>query len=142
MSSNAGVPMKVDGRCHCGKIEFEAEVDPTSVNICHCTDCQSLSGSAFRISIPALAAAFILKSGEPKVYVKAAESGAKRVQAFCGDCGSPIYSCAAEMPKSYSLRVGLIRQRHDLFPNLQIWRRSALRWIDDFARIPAAEKED
>ena len=40
--------MKVDGGCHCGRITFEAEVDPAKVLICHCTDCQSLSGSAFR----------------------------------------------------------------------------------------------
>jgi len=28
--------MKVEGRCHCGKIAYEAEVDPTAVQICHC----------------------------------------------------------------------------------------------------------
>jgi len=38
--------MKIDGHCHCGQITFEAEVDPNSVMICHCTDCQRLSGSA------------------------------------------------------------------------------------------------
>jgi hypothetical protein len=40
--------MKIDGRCHCGFITFEAEVDPEKVVVCHCTDCQTLSGSAFR----------------------------------------------------------------------------------------------
>src|SRR5689334_18981220 len=39
--------MKIDGRCHCGEITFEAEVDPDALHICHCTDCQTLSGSAF-----------------------------------------------------------------------------------------------
>jgi hypothetical protein len=29
--------MKIDGRCHCGEITFEAEVDPDALNICHCT---------------------------------------------------------------------------------------------------------
>jgi hypothetical protein len=40
--------MKIDGRCHCGYITYEAEIDPEKVMICHCTDCQTLSGSAFR----------------------------------------------------------------------------------------------
>ena len=40
--------MKIDGGCHCGYIAYEAEVDPDKVRICHCTDCQTLSGSAFR----------------------------------------------------------------------------------------------
>jgi hypothetical protein len=39
--------MKIDGHCHCGQITFEAEVDPTALTICHCTDCQTLTGSAF-----------------------------------------------------------------------------------------------
>src|SRR5580658_9544437 len=52
-------PMKIDGYCHCGEITFEAEVDPDALNICHCTDCQRLSGSAFRINIPAPAEHFI-----------------------------------------------------------------------------------
>ena len=40
--------MKIDGACHCGYITYEAESDPEKVMICHCTDCQTLSGSAFR----------------------------------------------------------------------------------------------
>ncbi len=40
--------MQIDGRCHCGFITYEAEIDPEKVIICHCTDCQTLSGSAFR----------------------------------------------------------------------------------------------
>ena len=75
--------MKVDGGCHCGHIRYEAEVDPDKVVICHCTDCQTLSGSAFRTVVPTNEGTFKLLSGEPKVYVKTGESGNKRVQTFC-----------------------------------------------------------
>ena len=44
--------MKIDGRCHCGYICYEAEIDPETVAICNCTDCQTLSGSAFRTVVP------------------------------------------------------------------------------------------
>ena len=70
--------MKIEGHCHCGQITFEAEVDPTALTICHCTDCQTLTGSAFRINIPAPAEHFVLRGGTPKSYVKTAESGSKR----------------------------------------------------------------
>jgi len=43
--------MKIDGGCHCGYITYEAEADPQRPFICHCTDCQELSGSAFQIAI-------------------------------------------------------------------------------------------
>ena len=33
--------MKIDGRCHCGFIAYEAEADPEMTGVCHCTDCQT-----------------------------------------------------------------------------------------------------
>jgi hypothetical protein len=131
--------MKVEGSCHCGKISYEGEVDPDTVAICHCTDCQKLSGSVYRIGIPAPAQTFVLK-GEPKSYVKTAESGTKRVHAFCPDCGSPVYSTQIGTPTSYTLRVGALKQRHQLNPpKRQIWTRSALSWSGDIRNI---EKHD
>ena len=84
--------MKVDGACACGAIKVEAEADPEKTQVCHCTDCQTATGTAFRVSIPVAGATFKI-IGKPAIYVKTtAESGRPRVQAFCGTCGSPIYS--------------------------------------------------
>ena len=87
--------MKIDGACHCGAITYEAEIDPAGVRLCHCTDCQTLSGSAFRVTVSAADGSFVLLSGEPTIYIKTAESGAKRAHAFCEDCGTPIYATSA-----------------------------------------------
>ena len=38
--------MKIDGRRHCGQIEFEAEANPAALRICHCMDCQTLRDGA------------------------------------------------------------------------------------------------
>ncbi len=133
--------MKIDGHCHCGRISFEAEVDPTTLTICHCTDCQHLTGSAFRTTIPASAAYFVLRSGKKKTYVKTAASGTRRRQAFCGDCGTALYACAVDDPQSYSLRAGAITQRAAFSPQRQIWHRSALAWVDKLAAVPATEKQ-
>jgi len=43
--------MKIDGGCHCGFITYEANADPDRTTICHCEDCQTLTGSAFRTSL-------------------------------------------------------------------------------------------
>ena len=133
--------MHVDGTCHCGKIAFEAEVDPAAVAVCHCADCQKLTGSAFRANVPAPAATFRIIRGEPKTYVKTADSGARRAHAFCPDCGTPIYATAAEGERtSYSLRIGTLNQRHELRPpRRQIWRRSALAWSTDLTGVESRE---
>lgn len=95
--------MKVDGQCHCGAIVYEAEVEPGTVGVCHCLDCQRLTGSPFRANIRAEAAGFCILKGQPRHYVKTGDSGAKRIHAFCEVCASPIYSCAIENPQSYTL---------------------------------------
>jgi hypothetical protein len=127
--------MLIDGRCHCGRITYSADIDPAQVGLCHCTDCQTMSGSAFRIIVPAPVAGFKLLSGEPRVYVKTAESGSRRVQAFCADCGTPIYSAAEKNPPMYVLRVGAIRQKGDLRPSKQSWCRSAAGWVMELRDI-------
>ncbi len=130
--------MKVDGQCHCGAITFNAEVDPERVVICHCTDCQVLSGTAFRTVVFTLEDALSFDSTEPKVYVKTAQSGNKRAQGFCGDCGTAIYATSVgEGPKVYGLRAGTVNQRESLKPVKQIWRGSALDWVDDIGAMPA-----
>ncbi len=134
--------MKVEGSCHCGRISYEAEIDPEKVSICHCTDCQQLTGSAFRVNVPTPDSDFHLISGTPKIYVKIAESGRQRAQAFCGDCGSPIYATSVgEGPKVLGLRTGAMRQRTELVPRRQIWCRSALEWLPDIPSIEAVQRD-
>ena len=117
MEHTVEITMKVEGSCHCGNVTYEAEVDPNSAHVCNCTDCQILTGSGFRVTVHAPGNAFRLLSGQPKVYVKVADSGAKRRHSFCPDCGTPVHSTAdTESPTSYSLRVGCLRQRALLAP--------------------------
>src|ERR1035437_6561568 len=111
--------MHIDGGCHCGYITYEAEVDPDQVRICHCTDCQTLSGSAFRTTVTATKDKFRILTGEPKIYVKTAESGSKRAQGFCPHCGTPIYATTATDPQVFGIRVGTARQRAELRPKQQ-----------------------
>ena len=134
--------MKIDGRCHCGYVTYEAEIDPEKVLICHCGDCQTLTGSTFRTVALTYEDTFKLLSGELKTYVKMGESGAKRQQAFCPECGTPIYSgTAGEGPKVHAIRVGTARQRDELVPKKQLWFRSAQRWITDLDSVPKIEKQ-
>jgi hypothetical protein len=132
--------MKVEGSCHCGQLSFEAEVNPDDVRICHCTDCQMLSGSAYRVNVKAPVAGFVLKSGTPKIYVKTAESGNKRAHGFCANCGTQIYSADEHQPQAYSIRVGTLKQRAELRPTRQIWCRSALPWVADIRDVDHSER--
>ena len=135
--------MKIDGRCLCGYIQYEADIeDPNATSVCHCTDCQTLSGSAFRVGLPIPEGNFRLLSGQPKTYIKTAESGVKRAQVFCPDCGSALYSTSINKgPKTFRLRITGSNQRFDFVPTSQGWYRSAHKWLADIGAIPAAQKQ-
>jgi hypothetical protein len=135
--------MKIEGACHCGFVTFAADVDPETAGICHCTDCQTLSGSAFRTVVRTQPGSFVLRSGQPTIYVKAtAESGTKREHAFCPRCGTPIYATAiGDGPKSHSLRLGTLRPRDAVAPKRQIWTRSRVAWLDRLDDLTASEKQ-
>ena len=69
-----GARMKIDGGCHCGAIAYEADIDPDYVVICHCTDCQAMSGAPYRVNVPVLLENFTLR-GEPSRYESAPTMG-------------------------------------------------------------------
>lgn len=131
--------MHIDGGCHCGNISYEAEIDPEKVIICHCTDCQALSGSAFRTVVFVPEREFRLLTGSLKTYVKVADSGNRREQCFCPECGAHIYATSVGgEDRVLGLRVGTTRQRGELRPTKQYWCDSALDWIPELGVIPRA----
>jgi hypothetical protein len=133
--------MKIDGGCHCGFISYDGEADPEKAAICHCTDCQKLSGSAFRTVVPVASETLKLR-GEPTIYMKTGESGNQRQQAFCPRCGSPIFSAPpGDGPTTYFIRVGTLNQRDQFAPRSQLWARSQQRWVDGLATVQKIEKQ-
>ena len=129
--------MHIDGQCHCGRVTFEAEIDPQAVSICHCTDCQSLTGSPFRVTVICPGEQVRIQSGSPKIYAKTGDNGRKRLQHFCADCGSPLFTSGGGVQTdNWGIRWGSIRQRDLLKPVRQIWCRSAVPWIKDVQGLP------
>ena len=132
--------MQVHGACHCGQVTFTAEIEPTTVMTCSCTDCQTLSGAPFRAIARAPMESFKL-SGATKSYVKVAESGNKRAQVFCPECGTPLYSAAVENSPHVTLRLGCVAERAQLKPTLQLWQRSAMPWLAGLGGVPGVPEQ-
>ncbi len=133
--------LHIHGACHCGAVSYEAMVDVDDVTICHCTDCQNLTGSAYRVTVFADQENFHLTAGTPSIYIKVGSSGGRRAQAFCGTCGSQLYAHAdVPNPDAYGLRTGCIRERHALVPRSRVWCKSALEWSADLRHMPAREE--
>lgn len=134
--------MRIDGACQCGRVTYEADIEPEAVSICHCTDCQRLTGTAYRVSVSTPRERFRITAGDPRLYVKIADSGLKRLQFFCGNCGSPICTTGEGEEDSYvGIRLGTINQRRELTPRKQVWCSSALPWSQDLRALPRRDGE-
>lgn len=132
--------MHIDGACHCGAVSFTAEVDPGRVMVCHCTDCQVLSGAPFRAVVAAPFETLAVQ-GQTRSYVKVAQSGNRRAQVFCPECGTPLWATAPENPTSVIIRLGCVRQRAQLQPAVQIWQHSELPWVSGLSSIPGSPQQ-
>jgi hypothetical protein len=127
--------MKVHGQCHCGEISYTADVEPGTVAVCHCTDCQTFSGAPYRAMIRPDPDTFAL-TGNPRHYAKTAYTGKQRLQGFCGTCGTALFAIDPDGTR-LGLRLGAIAERRELgAPVRQIWCDSALDWADDLTAIP------
>jgi hypothetical protein len=124
--------MHIDGQCHCGRVTYKAEIDPAKISICHCTDCQSLTGSPYRVTAICNGNQVRLTGEAPRIYAKTGDNGRTRFQHFCPECGSPLFTSGEGGPDDW----GSIRQRDQLRPVRQIWCRSAVPWIHDLAGLP------
>ncbi|MGH8636165.1 MAG: GFA family protein, partial [Burkholderiales bacterium] len=102
---------------------------------------QTGSGSGYRTNVQTERNTFKLLTGEPRIYIKTAESGNKRAQGFCADCGTPLFSTTETNREVYGLRVGSIRQRSELRPRSQGWYRSAQPWTQDISELPQHPKQ-
>ena len=122
--------MQITGSCLCEDIKWEAEIDPSLVGVCHCTDCQILGGSAFQFAARVERKHFHLLSGELKTYVKTAESGNPRAMSFCGTCATMIHGGNTDDTGLLSLRLGGCEQKHALTPRFQIWCQSGFDWVE------------
>ena len=132
--------MQIDGACHCGAVTFTAEIDSARVMVCHCADCQVLSGAPFRAVVAAPIDTLSVR-GATRSYVKVAQSGNRRAQVFCPECATPLWATAPENATSVVIRLGCVRQKAQLRPAVQIWQHSALPWLQELASVPATPEQ-
>jgi hypothetical protein len=135
--------LTLSGGCLCGGVRF-SYAGPLggplgTVTICHCAQCRRAQGLACAVA-PVRADGFSLQSGAD--LVREYESSPGKVRAFCGRCGSPLYSRRDSQPDRLRLRLGAL---DDPPPGLKIeahtFARDLPAWADDgeAPRFPGLE---
>lgn len=116
-----------DGGCQCGGVRYRIDEKPLELAVCHCTDCQRQSGSAFGMSLAVRAASFRLTKGELESFAVTCNSGRIKTCSFCGDCGTRIHH--QTRPDVLSVKCGTLDDKADLRPSAHYWTKSKLPWV-------------
>ena len=119
----------IAGGCLCGKVRYSATGEPAFVGVCHCTDCQKFTGSAFStvLGVPKPAVKF---EGKIARYSKTGDTGKSIHRIFCPECGSSIADEADALPDVVMLGAGTLDDSSWVKPGLEIYCDSAQSWVD------------
>jgi hypothetical protein len=116
------------GGCLCGATRYEIREDPLIAYACHCTDCQTASGSGFALCLTTPVATIDVGRGAVERRTISFEDG--RVWNFlvCGECETRLWSERRTTPEIVSVRAGTLDDPSWVHPVAHIWVASALPW--------------
>jgi hypothetical protein len=120
---------KLTGGCQCGTIRYEITGTPNALVVCHCTDCQRQSGSAFGMTLPVNEVDFRMTKGEVKTYASTSAAGRGKLGAFCPDCGTRIYHKPEWRKGTVSVKPGTLDDTSWLKPEMHLWTSSKQGWV-------------
>ena len=118
------------GGCQCGALRYECTEEPTRIYHCHCAACRRATGTAFHTGLLVKRSAFRFLKGQAKTWDRDADSGNRVTEAFCEQCGSPIYVCSSGRPDGMSIKAGSLDDPYAVKATGQIWLAGAVPWHD------------
>ena len=119
----------LSGGCLCGAVRYEVNLTIRfRPYACHCTDCQTRSGSAFGIQQSVLASDLNC-TGELIRGQHVQPSGAVAGIFACEKCLTRIYTDNDRRPGIVNLRAGTLDNSEALAPAAHLWVTSKLSWV-------------
>lgn len=119
----------VEGGCACGQLRYRLTAAPPLVYTCHCTDCQTLSTSAFTLSAT-IPEETLQVTGEIRTWARTTtESGVPQIAHECPTCGVRVFSKTARTPGRLTLRLGTLDNTGWVSPVVALWMQSAQPWV-------------
>ena len=129
----------LEGGCACGAVRYRLGSAPMFVHCCHCRDCQRQTGSAFVINALIETDRIALLSGGPEPVAVPTDSGRPHSIYRCRACRTALWSDYGGRPALRFVRVGTLDDPAALPPDVHIYTRSKLPWVELQKTVPAFE---
>jgi hypothetical protein len=123
--------MPGDGGCQCGNIRYRLIDKPQMLYVCHCSDCQKQSSSAFGMSMimQSQHVEFIEGAESMRSWDTPGDDGRIKRCHFCPNCGTRIMHGSDTPGQSVSIKAGSLDNTQELQPSAHIWLQSAQHWL-------------
>lgn len=122
------MPDSYEGQCQCGKVRYRVCGVAATLFVCHCTECQRQSASAFGMALWISEAKVQLLSGELNQWVRSTPSGQNMLCRFCHNCGTRLFH-QIQGQNQISIKPGTLHESKHLHPVAHIWTDSKQDWV-------------
>lgn len=121
--------LPLTGGCSCGTVRYEISSFPLLLYACHCTDCQTASGSAFALNMPVKRPHLSVLRGKAKGWHRKSAAGDQVTTWFCEHCAARLFGDRETRPGITIIRAGTLDDTNWWVPAGQMFIRSAQPWI-------------
>ncbi len=112
-------PLPLTGGCQCGQVRYSITEAPMTFYLCHCSECQRHTSSAFGESLRVRRASLRIE-GEMKLFARGSASGNRHEGRFCPGCGVRIVHGLADA-EAVNVKAGTLDDPTWLRPAGHIW---------------------
>lgn len=117
-----------NAHCCCGALNVRTSGEPVRISVCHCTECQRRTGSAFGVQ-----ARFreedVAITGASSQYARKGDSGGVAIMHFCPVCGSIVFWRANAIPGFVTVAVGAFADSGFPAPTVSVYGERKHGWV-------------
>ena len=128
------------GRCLCEAVRYEVTAEPLVVYACHCSDCQTSTGSAFVLAMRLPAGSAAITRGPAKPFVRSRADGRKKAIMRCTECLTALWSESLPAADYLTVYAGSLDESPTLIPDAHIWTQDTQPWITLPRNVPCFEQ--
>ena len=122
--------MALEGGCACGKVRYRLTSAPMFVHACHCRDCQRQTGGPFAINALIETYRIEMLGDAPTPVSMPTDSGRPHDIHRCPDCATAVWSDYGRRPGLRFVRVTTLDDPTAIEPDVHIFTRSKLPWLE------------
>src|SRR5512139_4110451 len=119
--------MIMTGGCVCGALRYRAEGEPLVQGLCHCRNCQRVSGGG-HVGFVCFAEDAVTVEGATRSHSLTGGSGRPATRYACRSCQGAVFGRAEIMPGQINLYAGSLDDTSQFKPQIAIFVRSRPAW--------------